>query len=115
MKTVGRMVGCTAAILIIAVASSPLLFGLAWSGAHCDPAPQCQHASEEHFGAMLAGVAGLAAITGGVIGWIVNVVAARRDDEGTSLSFVVTAAVAALLFAALVIVAAFQALDLMTA
>ena len=115
MGTVGGKLGCAAAFLIAAVVSFPLLFALAWSGAHCEPAPQCQRAIELHFGAMLAGVATLAGISGFLVRWAVNAIAAQRDDEGASAGFVIAATVTALIVAGLVIVASFAVLDRISA
>ena len=115
MGTVGGKLGCAAAFLIAAVVSMPLLFGLAWSGAHCEPVPQCRRANELHFGAMLTGVAMLAGITGFIIRWAVNALAAQRDDEGASAGFLIAATVTALIVVGLVIVASFALLERMAA
>jgi hypothetical protein len=42
----GGLLGCLAAAAFLAVASVPLLFVLAWGGAHCTPVPECQRAGE---------------------------------------------------------------------
>ncbi len=111
MGTVGGKLGCAAAALITTVLSLPLLFGLAWSGAHCEPVPQCQQDSELYFGTMLAGVAAVAGITGFLVRWAINAVAGLRDDNGTSAAFVTAAAVAAVVIAGLMIIVAFAVLD----
>ncbi len=111
MGTVGGKLGCAAAFLVAIVVSFPLLFALAWSGAHCEPVPQCQRASEQHFGAMLAGVAAVAGMTGLLLRSVINSLAAHRDDEGTSAGFAIAATLAALVVAGLVILVAFAVLD----
>ena len=111
MGTVGGRLGCATAILIAAVVSFPLLIALAWSGAHCEPVPQCRTAIELHFGAWLAGVATLAGISGFVVRWAVNKLAARRSDEGASAGFVMAATVTALIVVGLVIAVSFAILD----
>lgn len=47
--------GCLAGAAFLALVSTPLLFVLAWSGAHCVPAPECVRRSEKLF-ALEAGV-----------------------------------------------------------
>jgi hypothetical protein len=89
----------------------PFLFALAWSGAHCDPVPQCQRANEWHFGLILAGLAVLAGLTGFVVAWALNFIASRREDEGASPGFFALAIVATLAIAAMVIVAAYALFD----
>ena len=93
------------------VVSFPFLFALAWSGAHCDPVPQCQRANELHFGAMLAGVVALAGLTGFLTTRSLGALASRRDDEGASAGFFGRAIVGTLVVAALVIVAAYAIFD----
>jgi hypothetical protein len=60
---------------------------------------------------MLAGVAAFAVMTGFLVRWSVNVLAKRRDDEGTLASFVTAATVAAFMAVGLVIMVAFAVLD----
>ena len=106
-----KKLGCVAAFSVWLVVSFPFLFALAWSGAHCDPLPQCQRANEWHFGLILLGVAALAGLTGFVVARVLNSIASRRDDEGASAGFFALAIIATLIAAALVIVASFAVFD----
>jgi hypothetical protein len=115
MRTIGGRLGCAAVFLIVIVVSLPLLFGLAWSGAHCEPVPKCQRGSELYFAALLAGVAALAGIAGFLIRLAVNALAVRREDEGTSAGFLIAAAVVTLIVVGLAIGVAFAFLDRMSA
>ena len=108
MKTFGGKLGCFTAFLITAAFAFPLLFGLAWSGSHCEPVPQCQRENEQYFGTSFAILLALAAVTGVSVTWIVNRLAARRDDEGTSATFVSVTIAAVLLGSLALIAAAFQ-------
>ena len=64
----GARLGCATAILLAVLAGFPFLFALAWSGAHCEPAPQCQRAAEAHFwpliGTAIVGALGVGALVG---------------------------------------------------
>jgi hypothetical protein len=110
-----RKLGCASAFLVWLVVSFPFLFALAWSGAHCDPVPQCQRANELRFGLILAGVAVLAGLTGFVVAWALSSLASRRQDEGASAGFFALAILTALATAAIVIVAAYAVFDRVTA
>lgn len=105
-----RKLGCAAAFLVWLVVSFPFFFALAWSGAHCEPIPQCQRVNEWHFGLILAGVVVVAGLTGFIVAWAVNSIASRREDGGASAGFFALAAIATLLVAAIVIVAAYARL-----
>jgi hypothetical protein len=109
-----RKLGCVAAVLVWLVVSFPFLFALAWSGAHCDPVPQCQRANEGHFGIILVGVAALAGLTGFIVARALSASAARREDEGASTGFFAVAIVATLGAAALVITVTYAVVDRVT-
>jgi F0F1-type ATP synthase membrane subunit c/vacuolar-type H+-ATPase subunit K len=103
MGTLGGKLGCAVAVLIVAVASVPLLFAWAWSGAHCDPVPRCRREIEQQLGAMLVCLAALAGLAGYLFRSAVNGLAAKRDDKGASTGFVIAAITSALLVVVLVI------------
>ena len=111
MGTLGGKLGCVASFLIAAVLSFPLLFAVAWIGAHCEPIPQCQRATEQHFGLVIASVLALAGIAGFLIRRVVNHLAAQRGDEGTSTGFVIATTVAVLLLIGLLIMVGFAAIE----
>jgi hypothetical protein len=106
-----KKLGCLSAILVWIVVSFPVLFALAWSGAHCDPVPQCQRANEWHLSLVLAGVVAIAGLTGFVVAQALNSIASRREDEGASAGFFSLAIVATLIVAAMVIVTAYALFD----
>ena len=113
MKTLGARLGCASALAIAIVAGAPLLFPLGWAGAHCEPVPQCQRAIELHFGALFAGILAVAAATALLLSQIINRLAARREDEGTSPTFVIGALVAVVVTTVAVVWALFSfAMDL---
>jgi len=109
-----RKLGCAAAFLVWLVVSFPFLLALAWSGAHCDPVPQCQRANEWHFGLILAGVAVVAGLTGFIVTRALNAIASRRENGGASAGFFALAVVATLIAATIVIVASYATLDRVT-
>lgn len=45
----GTVFGCLSAFAVFVCAGFVLLFAVAWSGAHCEPVPNCQHENEHHF------------------------------------------------------------------
>jgi len=110
MKSLGGLLGCLATFLVIAVFTLPLLFGLFWSGAHCEPVPHCQRESEAFVGGAFAALLGLAALAGFAIRFVINRLAAQRDDQGTSTGFVLGAAVAVMLATCGVIAAVYLVL-----
>jgi len=98
---IGGAVGCLTAALIGIVIMFPLFFALAWSGAHCDPVPQCQRANELHFGALIAGGFAVAAGAGFGVRYFVNKLASQREDEGTSPTFIIASTGTAIALAVL--------------
>ena len=111
MGRVGGKLGCLAALVVAAILTFPLLFLLAWSGAHCDPVPQCQRDGELLFAAMMAGVLALAGITGFLVRGAVNALAAMRSDEGSGAVFLLAATAGTLLVAWMVASGAVEILD----
>ena len=105
-----RKLGCATAFLVWLAVSFPFLFALAWSGAHCDPVPECQRANELYFGGILLGVVALAGMTGFGVAWSLKSVASRREDQGASAGFLTGAIVATLIAATIVIVVAYATL-----
>ena len=81
-------------MIVTITAGLALLFPLAWSGAHCDPVPQCQRAGELHFGALFVGAAAVGSAIAFVLSQIINRLAAQREDEGTSPTFVIGSLIA---------------------
>ena len=106
-----RKLGCGAAALIFLIVAFPFFFAMAWSGAHCEPAPQCQRANELHFGAIIAGVAALAGLIGFLIARLLTTLAMRREDEGTSAGFFALAIFGTLVAAVFVMLVAYAFLD----
>ncbi|MGE5564319.1 MAG: hypothetical protein ACM3ZV_13580 [Bacillota bacterium] len=106
-----KKLGCVAAFFVWLIVSFPFLFALAWSGAHCDPIPQCQRANERHFGLVLLGVAVVAGLTGFIVARVLNAIASRRDDEGASAGFFGLAIIGTLITAVLVIMATYAIFD----
>jgi hypothetical protein len=97
MRSIGGQFGCLTAFLMVAAFIFPLLFGWVWSGAHCEPIPQCQQQGTTFFSAELAALAVVAAAAGFAVRCVIKRFAAGREDQGTSTAFIVRAAVAALL------------------
>ena len=110
-----KKLGCLASLAIWLAVGFPFLFGLAWSGAHCEPVPQCQRASEWHFGLILLGLAVVAGVTGVVIARALSSIASRRDDERASVGFVLVAFFGTLVTAATVIATTYALLDCFSA
>jgi hypothetical protein len=106
-----RKLGCVSAVLVWVALGFPFVFALAWSGAHCDPVPQCQRANEWHFGLILATLAALAGLTAFAVARGLSRLALRREDEGASAGFFTLAIFLALTGTAIVIVAAYAVLD----
>lgn len=88
---IGRGFGCAAMLVIVMVPLFPLLFVLFWSGAHCEPIPECQRSSEVRVGVMLLAVVVAALLVGTLIAKTVNRLAAKRDDDGYAASFLLFA------------------------
>jgi nitrate reductase gamma subunit len=106
MGTIGGKLGCAASFLIAFVLSFPLLFAISLVGAHCEPIPQCRRATEQHFGLVIAGVLAFAGIMGLLIRRVVNHLAGKRSDDGTSSGFVIATTLAVLLFSGLLMLVA---------
>jgi hypothetical protein len=68
---VGTELGCLSGLALAAVASFPLFFGMAWTGAHCEPVPQCQNVGERAFVEGLAYVFVTSLVLGVAIRWLV--------------------------------------------
>ena len=79
---------------ITIVVGVPLLVPLAWSGAHCEPVPQCRRAIELYFGALFAGIVAVGSVAAFLLSQVINRLAARREDEGTSPTFVIGSLIA---------------------
>ncbi len=76
--TKGRLLGCVAAMLFMAVVSVPFLFVWAWTGSHCEPKPQCQRGSELMLAGETAVILALAALLGFAVRSIFNWRMTRR-------------------------------------
>ena len=100
MNGFAKGLGCFVAILIVSASSFPLLFGLAWSGAHCEPVPECQRSSEIYFAGLFAGLLVVAGLIGFAFNKIVARLARTRADDGVSASFIVSTSVIAVAVAA---------------
>jgi hypothetical protein len=67
----GAVLGCLAGLVFVVFLCIPVLFVWAWSGAHCEPVPQCRRAAETMLAVELAIVALLALLLGlGVRAWV---------------------------------------------
>lgn len=67
MWTRGTPYGCLASILLIGVFLLPLLFALAWGGAHCAPVPACQRVGERWFFLAMTVIIACSALVGFVV------------------------------------------------
>src|SRR5687768_7551650 len=65
--TRGTPYGCLASLLLTALLLFPLLFALAWGGAHCEPVPACQRAGERRFLLIMTIVVACSALVGLVV------------------------------------------------
>jgi hypothetical protein len=88
MSSSGKPYGCATAIIISVVPAFPLIFGLFWGGAHCEPAPQCRHINELRTGALFAGLFIYAAIIGFGVRVLMNRIAKAQDNGSYSLGFI---------------------------
>ena len=60
----GGLLGCVVGLLFTLLAGFPLLFALAWGGAHCEPVPQCQREGQLAFAGQMAVVVAMATLLG---------------------------------------------------
>jgi hypothetical protein len=88
VQTLGARLGCGATFAIAFVLLSPILWAVAWTGAHCDPVPACRRAIGLRFLLDASAILIAAAFVGLSLRSIVNRLAARRLDGGTSPLFV---------------------------
>ncbi len=70
--TKGGLCGCMAAAAFGFTVAFPLLFVWAWSGAHCEPAPECLNSVNLMLLTHLAPILALAALLGFAIRALVN-------------------------------------------
>jgi hypothetical protein len=74
----GIVAGILSALVFLFVVSFPFLFVWAWSGAHCEPKPDCQRFAERAVLVELAVIAGLAVLTGACVRALVDWAVRRR-------------------------------------
>jgi hypothetical protein len=70
--TRGTPYGCLAAAVLVTILAVPLLFALAWGGAHCEPVPSCQRGGELHFFMQLAILLACAALLSALVRWLID-------------------------------------------
>jgi hypothetical protein len=104
--------GCGAAFVIAPVLISAFLFVWAWSGAHCQPKPQCQRGAELNVLLEAMAVFAAAIVVGLALRSLVNWISARDADAGTSRGFIAGAVVLALAITAIAIVGGFKVMEL---
>ncbi len=107
--TKGGLCGCFAALFFAWAAGMPFLFVWAWSGAHCEPVPQCHQEAELGALAPIAVVLALAALLGFAVRALVIWWMQRRADPASAR----LPPVWALVVAVSLLVAALVALDAM--
>jgi hypothetical protein len=78
----GIVLGILSALAFLFFVSIPFLFVLAWSGAHCEPRPDCQRFAERAFFVELAVIAALAVLTGASVRALVDWAVRRRRADG---------------------------------
>jgi len=77
----GIVAGLLAALAFLLVVSLPFLFVLAWSGAHCEPKPDCQRFAERAFLVEMAVILGLTVLTGASVRALVDWAVRRHRGE----------------------------------
>lgn len=88
----GTALGCIAATLLVMSAGVMVAFVWAWTGAHCEPVPQCQSDSTWRGLLELALLLSLAATLGFAVRWVAKAVACSCPDRllvSTTISTVV--------------------------
>ncbi len=81
----GILAGILAALAFLFIVSIPFLFVLAWSGAHCEPRPDCQRFAERAALVEMTVIMGLAVLTGASVRALVDwAVRRRRARSGRS-------------------------------
>jgi hypothetical protein len=68
----GTQIGCISAVVLTLLSLMPLLFGMLWGGAHCEPVPACQRQNEIRTVRIALGVLGGAAVFGLIVRWSIN-------------------------------------------
>lgn len=81
-RIVPGLCGCLAGAVFLVLVSVPILFVLAWSGSHCEPAPECRRSAEVEFAVVEAVAAALAVLLGFAVRALVRWWNAR--DPGTA-------------------------------
>lgn len=59
----------------------PMLFGLAWGGAHCEPVPACQHAGAQRFLVEIAVLLFFSILFGLAVRWAATGFGRRRGGD----------------------------------
>lgn len=78
----GIVAGLLAGLVFLVVVAFPFLFVWAWSGAHCEPRPDCQRFAERAILVELAVIAGLAVLTAASVRALVDWAIRRRGTGG---------------------------------
>ncbi|HYJ84274.1 MAG TPA: hypothetical protein VEW26_15690 [Allosphingosinicella sp.] len=78
----GLVASIAAGLLFFAFVAFPFLFVWAWSGAHCEPKPECQRFAERAVLIELAVILGLAGLMGASVRALVDWAFRRRRAEG---------------------------------
>lgn len=78
----GILAGILSGLVFLVIVSIPFLFVWAWSGAHCEPRPDCQRVAERTVLVELAVVAVLAVLTGASVRALVDWAFRRRGADG---------------------------------
>ncbi|MCA1197357.1 hypothetical protein K9B35_05215 [Sphingomonas sp. R647] len=88
--------GCIAATLLFISVGFVVLFVWAWSGAHCQPAPQCQQGAGYSALGEVALLLGISTLLGFLVRWLARAIG-RGNSESPAFSAVISTVVMLLL------------------
>src|SRR5687768_17092067 len=88
----GLLAGLLAALLFFPFAALPFLFVWAWSGAHCEPKPDCQDFAGRAVLVELAVILGLAVLAGASVRALVDWALRRRHGPAPAPRWAVASA-----------------------